>query len=421
MRRVLLQIYRLAVLVAIAWIIRVHAVHLRVSGLTPLSVEEVRAVLPEAAELRDDPSNRAGVFVHDGKGEQIGYAVRTAPVSDSVIGYRGWTDSLIVLDPGLRVLGVHIRSSQDTREHVGDVKGDPYFLKKTWKGKMWDQVAAKTPEQAGIEGVAGASMTSLAVAEGVQKRLLAWKDEVESARPIRWQVHDYGIVAIILAALVLAFTGTHGKPWLRRGFQVLVIVYVGFITGDLLAQSLMVGWAQNGVPWQSAPGLMLLLAAALVVPWATGKPLYCQNLCPHGAAQELMHKIAPRRWRIGVRADLDRALRWLAPGLLVVVLVIAFLQFPIDLAHLEPFDAYVLRAAGWITGSLAVAGLIASLFVPMAYCHYACPTGALLNFIRSHGKRDRFGRRDLVAALLVALAWALSHFYLSIHGWMTAI
>ena len=54
MRRVLLQLYRLAVLVAIAWIIRTHAVHLRVSGITPLSVEEVRAVLPDAAELRDD-------------------------------------------------------------------------------------------------------------------------------------------------------------------------------------------------------------------------------------------------------------------------------------------------------------------------------------------------------------------------------
>jgi hypothetical protein len=421
MRRVFLQLYRLAVLVAIAWIMRVHAVHLRVSGLTPLAVEEVRAVLPDAAELRDDPSERAGVFVHNAKGEQIGYALRTAPVSDSIVGYRGWTDSLVVLDPGLRVLGVRIRSSQDTREHVGDVKGDPYFLKKTWKGKMWDQVAAKTPEQAGIEGVAGASMTSIAVAEGVQKRLLAWKAEADAARPIRWQVHDNGIIAITLAALVLAFTGTHGKPWLRRGFQVLVIVYVGFITGDLLAQSLIVGWAQNGAPWRSAPGLVLLLAAALVVPWVTGKPLYCQHLCPHGAAQELMHKLAPRRWRIGVRADLDRALRWLAPGLLVVVLAIAFLQLPIDLAHLEPFDAYVIRAAGWITGGLAVAGLIASLFVPMAYCHYGCPTGALLNFVRGHGKRDRFGQRDIVAALLVALAWALSHYYLPIHGWMTAV
>jgi len=420
--RILLQLYRLAVLVAIAWIVRSHAIHLRVSGLTPLSVDEIRAVLPAATELRDDPGERAGVFVHDAKGEQIGYAVRTAPLSDSIIGYRGWTDSLIVLDPGLRVVGVRIRSSQDTRDHVGDVQGDPYFLKKTWKGKEWLQVARTTPEQAGIEGVAGASMTSLAVAEAVQKRLLAWQKDAE-AKPasIRWSADEIGLIVVIAVAILLAFTGTHGRPWLRRGFQILVIGYVGFFTGDLLAQSLIVGWMQNGVPWRLAPGLVLLLAAALAVPWTTGKPLYCQHLCPHGAAQELLHRLAPRKWRIRVRADIDRALHWLAPGLLVVVLTVSFLLLPIDLAHLEPFDAYVLRAAGWATASIAVAGLIATLFVPMAYCHYGCPTGALLNFVRGHGNRDHFGRRDVVALLLVGLALLLSRYHLPIHEWMVAI
>jgi hypothetical protein len=233
-------------------------------------------------------------------------------------------------------------------------------------------------------------------------------------------MHDFGIVAITLAALVLAFIGTHGRGWLRRGFQVLVIAYVGFLTGDLLAQSLIVGWAQNGAPWRSAPGLVLLLAASLAVPWATGKALYCQHLCPHGAAQELLHKVAPRRWRLHVRADLDRALRWLAPGLLVVVLAATLLVLPIDLAHLEPFDAYLIRAAGWATLSLAVAGFVAALFVPMAYCHYGCPTGALLNFIRSHGRSDRFSQRDVVALLLVGLAWFLAHYHLTIHGWIVA-
>ncbi|MEQ1860560.1 MAG: FMN-binding protein, partial [Chthoniobacteraceae bacterium] len=420
MKRVVLQLYRLAVLVVIAWIIRVHAVHLRVSGMTPVTLEEVRAVLPEAVALSDDPGERSGVFIHDGKGAQIGHAVRTAPMSDPIIGYCGWTDSLIVLDPGLRVLGVRVRSSQDTRDHVGDVKGDPYFLKKTWKGKPWDEVARVTPEEAGIEGVAGATMTSLAVAEGVQKRLRAWQAEADSARPIRWRIHDYGIVAVTLAAIVLAFLGTHGRAWLRRGFQVLVIVYVGFITGDLLAQSLIVGWAQNGAPWRSAPGLVLLLAASLAVPWATGKAIYCQHLCPHGAAQEILHKFAPRGWRLHIRADIDRALRWLPAGLLAVVLAAAMLALPIDLAHLEPFDAYVISAAGVATIAIAIAGLVASLFVPMAYCHYGCPTGALLNFIRGHGAADSFSRRDVSALLLVTLAWLLSHFHLSIHAWMVS-
>ena len=69
---------------------------------------------------------------------------------------------------------------------------------------------------------------------------------------------------------------------------------------------------------------------------------------------------------------------------------------------------------------IAIGGLIASLFVPMAYCHYGCPTGALLNFIRGHGRTDRFGRRDIAGALLVALAAVFAWKYAAIHAWMIA-
>jgi polyferredoxin len=166
--------------------------------------------------------------------------------------------------------------------------------------------------------------------------------------------------------------------------------------------------------------MVLLLAAALAVPWTTRKPLYCQQLCPHGAAQELLGRVAPKRWRMTLPKDFAAGLRWL-PGLLVgLVIVITLLGLPIDLAHLEPFDAYSLRAAGAATLAIAVVGLVASLFVPMAYCHYGCPTGVLLEFIRSRGPSDRFGRRDVAALLLVGVAWVLAWKYQAIHAWMVA-
>ena len=74
-----------------------------------------------------------------------------------------------------------------------------------------------------------------------------------------------------------------------------------------------------------------------------------------------------------------------------------------------------------VTIALAVGGLVASLFVPMAYCHYGCPTGALLNFIRARGRADRFGRADVAALLLVALAAALSWKYHEIHAWLVRV
>jgi len=418
LRRALLQIYRLAILVAIAWIVRAHHVRLRIEGHAPITLEEVRTVFPKAQELRPDSGERAGMFVWDGEGHQLGYVLRTSPVTDDVIGYRGWTDTLVAFDPALHVVGVRLRSSQDTEEHANDVRDDRYFLK-TWNGKSWDAVAGKTPEQMGIEGVSGATMTSMAMAEGIMRRLRAADAALTQPPPaVRFKWVDAGLVAIILGALVLAFKGTYGRPWLRRGFQVLVIGYVGFFAGAPLAQSLFAGWAQNGVPWRSAPALVLLMAAALIVPWTTRKPLYCHHLCPHGAAQELLGHFAPRRWRLNTPKNFAAGLHWLPPLTLGLVIIVTIMALPLDLAHLEPFDAYSLRAAGAATIGIAVAGLIASLFVPMAYCRYGCPTGALLEFVRTRGMTDHFSRRDAAALLLVGLAELLAWKYQALHAWL---
>lgn len=416
--QIALQAYRLAVLVAIAWIIRAHHVRMRVEGHAPIGIAEVAGIYPGAAALRPDPGERAGLFVLGQSGEQLGYVLRTAPVSDSIIGYRGPTDSLVAFDPALRVLGVRIRSSYDTREHVDDVREDRSFLK-TWNGRSWEEVAGVTPEEAGIEGVSGASMTSMAIAEAIQRRLASSQAALAlPPQPVRFSWRDAGLVLVVGCGIALAFAGTHGRPWLRRTFQAVVIGYVGLVSGDLLAQSLMVGWVQGGAAWRSAPGLVLLLAAALALPWAAGKPLYCQQLCPHGAAQELLHAVVPRRWRLRMPRGVDAGLRWL-PGLLLgVVLIVTLAGLPVDLAHLEAFDAYLFRAAGAATLSIALAGLVASLFVPMAYCHYGCPTGALLGFLRARGRTDRFGRRDVAALVLVALAWTLSWKSEALYLWM---
>jgi 4Fe-4S binding protein/FMN-binding protein len=416
-----LQAYRLGILVAIAFLIREHHVRLRIEGDAPITADEVRALLPKAALLEADDSPKMGLRVLDDTGAEIGYVVRTAPITDKIIGYRGPTDTLVAFDRDLKVVGVKVRGSHDTREHVGNVKDDPYFLK-TWDGMPWDKVATLDLQKAGIEGVSGATLTSMAVAEGISYRLKRTNEELAKAPPpMRIRAPDVGLTIVLALALVQAFTHVHGRRWIRRVFQIAVIVYVGFLNGDLLAQSLFAGWAEGGIPWRIAPGLVLLAAAALVVPLSTRKPLYCLHICPHGAAQELLGRIAPKKWRIKLRRDFAAGVGWLPPLLLVLVLLVTMLVLPFDLAGIEPFDAYVIRTAGWATIAVAVAGLIASLFVPMAYCRYGCPTGALLEFVRTHGRSDRFGKRDVAAALMVALAAVLSWQYHNVHAWLTSM
>ena len=39
----------------------------------------------------------------------------------------------------------------------------------------------------------------------------------------------------------------------------------------------------------------------------------------------------------------------------------------------------------------------ATLLIPLAYCKYGCPTGALFHFLRKTGASNRFLIRDLLA------------------------
>ena len=79
MKKTALQLYRLAVLVAIAWVIHEHHLKLRLGGLAPVTIEEVRAIFPAAADLTADAGERAGWFVKDRAGHPLGYVLRTSP------------------------------------------------------------------------------------------------------------------------------------------------------------------------------------------------------------------------------------------------------------------------------------------------------------------------------------------------------
>jgi NosR/NirI family transcriptional regulator, nitrous oxide reductase regulator len=415
----LLQAWRLAALAVICWLIREQHVRQRIQGDLPITVEEVQIFFPQAARLRTDHSDRNGLFVADLEGNDLGYAVRTSPDGDHIKGYAGPTDVLIAFDNQLKVLGIRARRSDDTRTHLEDVMTDRHY-QKFWPGRAWDDTAKLDLAEAGMEGVAGSTMTSMAMAESIVHRLKQANERL-AARP-RWQVQarDIGLAVVVVIACALAFTRKPGRRSVRRAFQAGVIIYVGFINGDLIAQSLLAGWAKSGVALHAAPGLVLLVAAALLVPWAARKPLYCLHICPHGMAQEWLGRLLPQGWRVSLHPGIASGLHWLPPLLLACVLFIVMMNVPVDLADIEPFDAWLWRSAGWATLTIAAIGLAASLCIPQAYCKYGCPTGALLEFVRSHGAQDKFGKRDLAALLMVALAALLYWKHETIHTWIMA-
>jgi polyferredoxin len=235
---------------------------------------------------------------------------------------------------------------------------------------------------------------------------------------LRFGWRDWGLLAVLGAAGLMTF----GRAaWRHRAwwpYRIFLVGYVGLATGDLMAQALLAGWARSGIPWTTAPGLVLLVVTAFVLPWGTRQPFYCHHVCPHGAAQELIGRLRPAWLTIRLPRGAVRGLEWLPAALLLLVLVVAMLALPFELTGLEPFHAYLVRAAGWATVGVALAGLVAAGVVPQAYCRFGCPTGALLNFVRARGPTDRFSRRDGVALVFVAVAAVLNWWHLPIITWV---
>lgn len=372
----------------------------------PITLDEVKAFFPEAAAIQPRDDRPAMLAVVDGAGERLGSVFRTSPAADAVMGYQGPTDTLVAVGADDKTVGIALRKSYDNQPYVGYAAGD-YSFPSLFEGLTVEELAKLDPKEEEIEGVSGATMTSMAMAYGLPKGAeAALAPPVERPeRRVIVSIRDYGTFAVLAGAMVMAFTNLRGKRWARIGFQLVLVVYLGFLNSDMLSQALLAGWAQSGVPWRIAPGLVALSAAALLVPVFTKKQLYCHHICPFGAAQQLIKQRLPWSWHPPAR--LAKGLSLMPFALLALVVWTAMTHASVNLAGIEPFDAFVFWIAGGATIFVAIVGLAFAAVTPMAYCRFGCPTGMMLGYLRFHGQAERFSLRDLGAFSLLLLAVVL--------------
>lgn len=376
---------------------------------TPLSLKEVQAAgFPDATGFEPNVPRLGWNLVRGPNRAQLGFVVRSSPSADEVIGYAGPSETLIAVEAdGQRLRRVMLRTTYDTADYVSRIKdqepdpqGRTFFKDLTkWSAREWAEFDFRKGE---LDTVAGATLTSYAIAKGLQTR---FADDAHGSRreqqDARQRLQAAALWCFLLGALLMTFTPLHGRPAVRTAWQVLLVGGLGLWLGQLLSLSLFAGWARHGIPWTLAPALLVLGAVALLVPWGTRRQLYCHHACPHGAAQELLggfrrlHLAIPARWHA-----------WLGklPAIALAGAFLAALAWPRwNLGQVEPFDAWVLGVGVTIPLVLAGVGLLAAVFVPQAYCKYGCPTGALFKFVRTASQAETWGRRDTWAAVVLAL------------------
>lgn len=342
-----------------------------------------------------------------GIGEEQSSLIRTGPLADSIAGYQGPSEILLWLDSNNKIKHASLRRTFDNQPYASYLNDDTYFWK-LFLNKTLRQVSTIDLEAEQVEGVSGATMTSLAVADTIIAAALEFESRKQqmtakpAQRSIRWGWHDVGTLLILLGASIIALTRLRGIRWLRQVWNVILVVYLGLMTGNLISLAVVFGWAAQGVAWQLAPGLASVVVISFLLSILTRRNVYCSHICPHGAVQQLLKR--PPKLSKTTRKRLSK-LRWV-PGLILFAAVsVTLLRINLNLAAWEPFNAYIWFIAGISSISLALGSLLFSWFVPMGYCRHACGTGRLLDYVRRSADSSRFTLADAVALTIAVAAW----------------
>ncbi len=224
----------------------------------------------------------------------------------------------------------------------------------------------------------------------------------EQAEPIwkkMWQLKVWEITVLAIALLVLTSifffqTWLVKRPVLtdriRLGFLIFTLFGLGwYFNAQLSVVNIlaMFNALVSGFDWEyflMEPLIFILwgsVAAALLF-WARGP--FCGWLCPFGALQELLNRVAKlfKLKQISVPWAIHERI-WTFKYLIFLVLFgfsLYSLEWAERLAEVEPFKtAIILKfVREWPYVLFALAVLIPGLFIERFYCRYLCPLGAAL-------------------------------------------
>ncbi|PPR34290.1 MAG: hypothetical protein CFH36_01437, partial [Alphaproteobacteria bacterium MarineAlpha9_Bin6] len=216
---------------------------------------------------------------------------------------------------------------------------------------------------------------------------------------IVWLQKRWSIVFLIalLGTVTSVMFFHHSLCRFRRIYQLIrvtllatTLVWLGWIAGTQLSILNVINYLTllvRGLDWGSAlyePLMVILVAYVGLTLILWGRGVFCGWLCPFGALQELLNKLARavRLPQLKIRHSVQQRL-W-ATKYLVAGGILAIAAYSLDLttgaAEIEPFKTAITLKfdRSWPYVLYAGTLLIVGLFVERFFCRYLCPLGAVL-------------------------------------------
>lgn len=351
-----------------------------------LSLPQVRQWFPTAAGIQ---ARRPGIYEVDGVPRRV--ILRASRMGVAARGFQGPSDVLIALEDGV-IRGVAMTGSRDNEPYITDVADELQFTISFAGKKAADLV--RTDASAPFI-VSGASDTANAIHGTVREMLRRHLSPPPRHAP-DWKTITG--LAWLATGLAIGLSRLRSHRRLRLVFAGVSMLIGGLWLGWMIGQDQWIGWAKRGDPSGAPLAMLILSAAALLVPAVFGKNIYCSHLCPHGAAQTLLGSFRKRRFSLPAKLHaILKTVPWIT---LTGLWILAFAGSSFPATQAEPFEIWSAGFFALLPAAIFAVGLASAIFLPQGYCHYGCPTGALLKFL-THAP-SRWTRRDIIATALVA-------------------
>lgn len=352
-----------------------------------LTLEQVRTVFPAATDFNQ---TAPGIFLVESELPGL-VLLRSSEMGINARGFQGSSDVILGLRDG-HITDIRLLGSRDNEPYTLDVADELQF-NNPYPGRGHPPAKDSKPLI-----VSGASDTARSIDRTVAEMLRRYHQPA-AAKTIDWRTITG--LTWLLAGLIIGLTKLRSNRKLRLSFAIVSMSLGGLWLGWMVAQDQWLTWAKRGSLSGTSLAMLTLTGVALLVPPLFGKNVYCSHLCPHGAAQTLLGKLGKRRFSLPKRVHhIMKVIPWFA---LILLWLLALLGSGFSASHAEPFEIWSVGFYALLPVTIFAVGLIGAAFLPQAYCHYGCPTGALLKFL-THSP-SRWSRRDTIALLLVTAAW----------------
>lgn len=263
----------------------------------------------------------------------------------------------------------------------------PAFRDKVLREAFLDQYFgfhhAMTKEAAQADIVSGATLTSEALHEAVMNANESFTG-IEDLKESGWSRikpnrNDYILIILFILSWISTLRFVPRKRLVYWIVLVLNLLFLGFITVQQISLSQITRVLYGDLPSIETHLIFyLLLLGALLTLLFLNKNIYCNRVCPFGAAQQIIHKLSGAKTS---RRPSARLL-WFPRLMALALLLYGICLHDPTRFNFEVFPTFFNLSGSLFHFALLFAVLFASLFILRPWCNYLCPVKPVFDFVK---------------------------------------